>query len=146
MSGEPALGGSVLHHAEFRLSFGECDPAGIVYYATYLHWAERIHTEWWFEHGFRVERLRAQLGATFVTRHVACDFHRSPVVMDRVRAGLSLRRLGTTSFTMGCRFTADDGGLLADQTLVLVFIDADRRPVDIPSAARQLLLAAGPEL
>ena len=42
----PAPDQPVLHEVPFMLAYGDCDPAGIVYYATYYRWCERVYTEW----------------------------------------------------------------------------------------------------
>ena len=42
----------VLHEIEFRLSYGDCDPAGIVYFAAYYPWFDRTYNEWAFLGGF----------------------------------------------------------------------------------------------
>lgn len=129
-----------LHSAELRLSWGECDPAGIVYYATYLHWAERVQSEWWYLAGVHLSDMAAEWGASFVTRHVNCEYLRSPSVMDLLRCSMSLDRLGNTSFTNRFRFTrADTGELQAELHLTGVFIDPERRPVAVPARARTLL-------
>ena len=50
----------VLHALEFRLAYSECDPAGIVYYATYYPWMERTNTEWLFVSGARPDLMTAR--------------------------------------------------------------------------------------
>ena len=40
----PAADQPVLHEVPFMLAYGDCDPAGIVYYATYYRWFERVYT------------------------------------------------------------------------------------------------------
>ncbi len=43
---------------DFRLAYSECDPAGIVYYAAYYPWFERIYNEWALENGFPPAKTR----------------------------------------------------------------------------------------
>jgi len=38
----------VLSVTRMRLSYADTDPAGLVYYATWFGWMERVSTEWMF--------------------------------------------------------------------------------------------------
>lgn len=143
----PTDGGLVtgveLHALEFRLSWGECDPAGIIYYATYLEWAERVHSEWWHLAGFSLAKLGDRLGSTFVTRHVSCDYLRAPQTMDVLRCSMRLGRLGSSSFAMAFAFTdvaTDD--LLASLEMTCVFVTGDLVATPVPGPARALLSAS----
>lgn len=129
---------------ETTLSWGECDPAGIIYYATYLAWAERLHSEWWLDRGFHLSTMHDDLGARFSVRHLEVDYRSPPRPLERMRAELEVARLGTTSFAITVTFTrpADDT-LLAILTLTAVWTSPDRTPVPIPPPARAALEAAG---
>jgi len=129
-----------LHELEFRLSWGECDPAGIVYYATYLEWAERAQSEWWYLNGRAITAPGASTAPSFVVRHVSCDYLAAPRPMDLVRLSLRTERIGTTSFTLAFDFArADTGAALARLSLTAVFVDADLQPVGVPDDAVALL-------
>lgn len=136
------MSGEVAHH-EAMLSWGECDPAGIIYYATYLTWAERLHSEWWLGHGFHLAEMHDRLGARFSVRHLEVDYRAAPRPLERMRAGLAVSAVGTTSFAITVTFTrpADDR-LLAVLTLTGVWTSPERRPVPIPAPARAVLEGA----
>jgi YbgC/YbaW family acyl-CoA thioester hydrolase len=128
---------------EATLSWGECDPAGIIYYATYLTWAERLHSEWWLERGFHLSDMHEALGARFSVRHLEVDYRSPPRPLERMRASLAVARLGTTSFAVEVTFTRPaDETLLAILTLTAVWTSPERRPVPIPAPARAALEAA----
>lgn len=132
------------HEVDLRLSWGECDPAGIVYYATYLEWAERVHGEWWFLEGIRLDEMAERWGAAFVVRHVTADYLRSPRVLDPLRASLVVEAVGRTSFTVAVRFSdRRDGAELGVVRLVAVFVGAEGTAAPVPDPARSLLTAAG---
>ena len=107
-----------LHALQFRLSFGECDPAGIVYYATYLEWAERVHGDWWCRRGRPIGDAGA--GPSFVVRHVSCDYLAAPRANDLLGCEMSLQRV-------------------AELWLTAVFVDDDGAPCEVPDDARRLL-------
>ncbi|CAN5790951.1 thioesterase family protein [soil metagenome] len=128
------------HSNDLRLSWGECDPAGIVYFTTYLEWAERVHSEWWLLAGLRLDRLVASQGAAFVVRHASCDYLQPAAAMDRLRCELRVRSVGTTSFATSFAFTGIDTDVEhAVVELIAVFVGRDGRPVAIPDAARAAL-------
>jgi acyl-CoA thioester hydrolase len=135
----------VLHANEFRLSYGECDPAGIVYYATYYPWMERTHTEWTFLRGVRSDHMAANWGVSTVSRASGCEYFAPAKLFDPLRCEMRLGRLGQTSFTMRYDFvrTTDDT-LMCVGTMTLVFVGDDVRPRPVPEPMRELLLSAGP--
>ena len=128
------------HARDLRLSWGECDPAGIVYYATYLQWAERAHSEWWLLEGVHLAELAERLGAAFVVRHVECDYLHPPRVLDELRCSLHVDAVGSSSFTTRFDFTdLDSGRALAELRQTCVFVDGDGRSTPIPDLARKIL-------
>lgn len=128
------------HSRDLRLSWGECDPAGIVYYATYLEWAERVHSEWWLLQGLHLAELADRLGAAFVVRHVECDYLHPPRVLDELRCSLHVAAVGSSSFTLRFDFTdLGSGRALAELRLTCVFVDAEGTATPIPAPARKVL-------
>jgi acyl-CoA thioester hydrolase len=126
--------GPVLHSLDFRLSWGECDPAGIVYFATWFPWMERVHTEWLFLAGERPDRLLERRGTTMVVRHAACDYLTPAKVFDPIRCALRAGRLGTTSAVQAYTISnRDTGAVHARATMTVVFVDDAGRPVSPPA-------------
>jgi YbgC/YbaW family acyl-CoA thioester hydrolase len=119
--------------ARFRLSWGECDPAGIVYFAAYLPWMERLHSGWWFERGLRFDEMAERFGASVVTRQVTCDYLRPARVLDPIEVTMSLLDVGTRSYQLWFEFRRTDGDeLVASARLEMVFVGADGAPAPIP--------------
>lgn len=132
-----------LHRVTFRLSYGDCDPAGIVYYANYYRWMERTHTEWWFLRGLRFDELADRFGVSLVTRASRAEFERTTTLFDLVECRLYAGRIGRTSFEMACDFVTEPGERACTAALTLVCIDRDTRPVPLPEALRQTLTQPG---
>ncbi len=61
MSGESPL--------SFQLSYGDCDTAGIAYFAVYYPWMERAYSTWLYSRGIRAGELVDQLGILTVGVH-----------------------------------------------------------------------------
>ncbi|TYB49628.1 acyl-CoA thioesterase [Actinomadura chibensis] len=134
-----------LHRVTFRLSYGDCDPAGIVYYANYQRWMERTHTEWWFLRGLRFDHLPERLGVAVVTRAASAEYEKTITLFDQVECRLYADRVGRTSFTMRGDFVTGDGDRAATAVLTLVCVDPDApdKAVRVPDAIRSLLLDGG---
>lgn len=131
-----------LHRVTFRLSYGDCDPAGIVYYANYQRWMERTHTEWWFLRGLRFDELPATLGVAVVTRAAAAEYERTITLFDQVECRLYTGRVGRTSFEMRTEFIRADGTRASTASLTLVCVDpgSPANAVPVPEPMRRLLL------
>lgn len=136
----------VLHHMDFRLSYGDCDPAGIVYYAAYYQWFERVFNEWAFLNGFPPHVMRERWGASHVARASGCEYLIPGRLYDPFRCAMTLDRVGTTSFSM--RFDVvhrEDAQIYAVGGMTFVFVDGEMppHPVAVPAGLREELQARG---
>ena len=64
----------VLQSMDFRLSYADCDPAGIVYYAAYYPWFERTYTEWTLQWRDTARRPPTIWGARHIARASGCEY------------------------------------------------------------------------
>jgi acyl-CoA thioester hydrolase len=134
----------ILHQLEFRLSYGECDPAGIVYFGAYHPWMERTHSEWHFDRDIRSDEMLDRYGVSTVSRHSSVTYEHPARLYDPIRVEMRTGRIGETSYTSRFDFVRrSDDRLLAVGTMTLVFIDADMCPVRVPDWMREHLLSAG---
>jgi acyl-CoA thioester hydrolase len=100
-----------LHQLEFRLSYADTDPAGILYYAAWFPWMERMQSEWFWLNGLRQDRLATTHGFWTVTCHTECDYLVPVGLFDHIRAELRIGRIGSGSFDMEHEFhRVGDGG------------------------------------
>jgi acyl-CoA thioester hydrolase len=139
---DPARPGT-LHSKPFRLTYADCDPAGIVFYASYYRWMEHLHTEWWFLRGVRLDRILAEHGVAMFTRHSSGDYLYPPTLFDVLEGSFVLGGIGTTSFRLEFTFALPDATVAATGTMVIACADADRRTVRVPDWARDLLEGQG---
>lgn len=136
----------VLQQLQFRLSYGECDPAGIVYFGSYHPWMERAYLEWSWANDLRTDVLTDERGIVLASRASTVSYERSPRVYDPVRCEMRLARIGTTSFTLRHDFVHPDTckrWALGLMTMVTMDV-AERRPIAVPDWFTTHLLAAGP--
>jgi len=137
---------AVLHQNDFRLSYGECDPAGIVYFAAYYPWFERVYNEWTFLGGFPATGMPEAWGASHVSVASQCEYHLPGRLHDPFTARMRLGHLGTTSFAM--RFSIDhreNGRAYAEGSITFVFVDraTPPRPTPVPREFHRILVDAG---
>ncbi len=129
-----------LYTRSFQLTYGDCDPAGIVYYANYFRWMEHTHTSWWHHVGERIDEFAPRYGVELVTRHTGCEFTAPARPFDVVIAELAAESIGRTSFRMRVNFSLEGGGAVASGNLTLVTIGPDRRPAPLPQQVRDRLV------
>jgi acyl-CoA thioester hydrolase len=130
----------VLHTGTFRLSYANCDPAGIVYYATYYPVFERVHTEWGWRSGIPSDELPSLWGVSVVARASGCEYFNAALLHDELRCDMRLARLGSTSYTLAFDVvrTADDL-TMARGTFTLVCVGEDGRPTAVPTSLATVL-------
>lgn len=129
-----------LHTVRFRLSYADCDPAGIVYYAAWFPWMEKAHTEYWLLRGLRFDELLTGHGAVPVTRHTECEYLVTTRLFDEIRCEMRPAHLGRTSYRMAFTLVREsDQAVVARSSLTLVSMDAQGRPVPVPEPIREVL-------
>ena len=139
----------VLHHLDFRLSYADCDPAGIVYFAAYYPWFERVFNEWTFLNGFPPGRMRELWGATHVSRSSGCEYLVPGRLFDPFTCRMTLRGVGRTSFAMGFAMVhRENGQTYATGQMSFVFVDEQFPPraVPVPEGFKRELRARGHDI
>lgn len=130
---------------EIRLAYADCDPAGIIYYASWFVAMERQLTEWFDAQGVRFDRLREQLGGAPVTRATWCDYLAPAYVYDLVRVEMRVNRIGRSSYELGfAMIRAKDEVTVARAAIACVFVGADARPAPLPEPFRRVLERPAP--
>jgi acyl-CoA thioester hydrolase len=125
---------------EIFLTYADCDPAGIIYYASWFVAMERQLTEWFDAQGIRFERMRQELGSAPVTRATRCDYLSPAYVYDLVRVEMRVNRIGRSSYELGFTMIRDkDETTLARAAIVCVFVGSDARPAPLPESFRRVL-------
>ncbi len=130
-----------MQELRFRLSYADCDPAQIVYYAAYFEWFERTSSEWWVAQGYRIDELPQRLGVVLVSRSAGCEYLAPTRVLDRLACRMYFGRVGRTSATFAFDVDRlDDGVRVAEGFNTLVTVDAaGGRPTPIPPVLRALM-------
>jgi acyl-CoA thioester hydrolase len=126
-----------------RLSYADCDPAGILYYATWFVVMERTLSEWFFDHGFRFDTMAGQVGVVPVTRSTWCDYLAPARVYDLVSVAMRVDEVGRSSYRLGFEMTrTDDDVVVARAGIGCVVLDGGGVPTPLPSGFRSVLETA----
>lgn len=130
----------VLTRMRWRLSYADCDPAGIIYFATYVPWVERATTEFFVEVGLPQNRLLEEVGVFIPARRCEVDFLAPARLLDQILVTMRCGRLGETSLSNLFEYEREsDGRLMARIVSTHVCVDADFRVTPVPDRLRALL-------
>ena len=95
------------------LAWGECDPAGIIFYPNYYRFMDEATWAMFAQAGYPAERMRAEhFSLPLVDSR--CEFLSSPLFGDEIEIRSQVARWGRSSFSVAHEFViAKDGRLLA---------------------------------
>ena len=86
-----------------ELAWGDCDPAGIIFYPTYYRWMDAATWSLLGQGGWPATRVR-QEHVTIPLVHAACEFLASPTFGDTVEIRSVVSRWGRSSFSLAHEF------------------------------------------
>ncbi len=85
------------------LSWGDCDPAGIIFYPTYYRWMDAATWSLLAECGWPGTRMRAE-HLSIPLLDSQCSFIASPMFGDEIEVRSVLDRVGRSSFALRHEF------------------------------------------
>jgi YbgC/YbaW family acyl-CoA thioester hydrolase len=124
-----------------RVRFGDCDPAGLVYYPVIFHYCHVAMEEFFAERcGISYHRLMTDERMGFPTVNARAEFFVPLVYGDEAEIEVQVSRVGQSSVTFEYSLKrASDAVLCARSTNVHVSMNLDvRRAVPIPERYRQI--------
>jgi YbgC/YbaW family acyl-CoA thioester hydrolase len=96
-----------------QLQWGECDPAGIIFYPTYFRWFDAATWNYFAVAGYPAKRMRAEhLAMPLVAAD--CQFKHPAEQEDRAEVRSRIARWGGKSFVVRHEVVRNDGVLLAE--------------------------------
>ena len=103
---------SVLAVFAVQLQWGDCDPAGIIFYPTYFRWFDAATWSLFASVGYSAKRMRAEhLAMPLVAAD--CEFKNSAEQQDRCEVRSRIARWGSKSFVVRHEVVREDGVALA---------------------------------
>jgi len=95
-----------------QLRWGECDPAGIIFYPTYFMWFDAAAWNMFAAVGYHAKRMRAESMAMPLVA-AGCEFKHPAEQEDRCEIRSRIARWGGKSFVLAHDVVRVDGTLLA---------------------------------
>jgi 4-hydroxybenzoyl-CoA thioesterase len=96
-----------------QLRWGECDPAGIIFYPTYFQWFDAAAWNMFAEVGYHAKRMRAEHRSMPLVA-ASCEFKHPAEQEDRCELRSRIQRWGGKSFVVAHDVVrVGDGKLLA---------------------------------
>lgn len=127
------------------LAWGECDPAGIIFYPNYYRFMDEATWAMFAGVGFAAERMRAEHYSLPLVDS-RCEFLSSPVFGDEIEIRSQVAKWGRSSFSLSHEFViAHDGRVLARGTESRVWCRYESGPgsplrsVPVPDEVRAAL-------
>lgn len=124
------------HRMPYTVRFGDCDPAGIVYYPRFFHLFHQAMEEFFGAAlGIDYAEFTRPPGLGLPAVSVQCDFRHPLAYGERVEVVLAVERVGTTSVLF--RFAIEAPGEASPRAVarvVTVCMDLARR-VKVPLSA-----------
>lgn len=133
--------------ALITVRFGDCDPAGLVYYPALFHYCHAAMEEFFAARcGTSYARLMAERRLGFPTVNVRAEFFAPFVYGDEASVEVWASAVGRTSVTFEYRLRrASDQTLCAAATHVQVSMNLDeRRAVPVPEDLRRAFEESAP--
>ena len=133
--------------ALINVRFGDCDPAGLVYYPVLFHYCHAAMEEFFAARcGASYARLVAERRLGFPTVNVRAEFFAPFVYGDEASVEVWASAIGRTSVTFEYRLRrASDQTLCARATHVQVSMNLDsRRAVPVPEDLRRAFEESAP--
>ncbi len=126
------------HVFALRVYYEDTDAGGVVYYASYLRYAERARTEMLRDLGFAHAAMAAETGAAFAVRRCTIEYLRPARLDDLLAVHTRLVDVGGATVDaeqVVCR----DGAPLARLDVRLAHMTTGGRPRRLPEALRESL-------
>ena len=127
--------------AHRTVRFGECDPAGVVYYPVFFNWYHEL-MEAWFEQELGISYAQCIKEVGFPAKSIQTDFSRPCAMGEKLKLELYLSRCTDRSITIQIGIWGADNQKKAQGSVVCVCIgvasDGFRfKPREIPVDLRQ---------
>jgi 4-hydroxybenzoyl-CoA thioesterase len=128
-----------------QVHWGDCDPAGIIFYPTYFRWMDAASWQLWAAVGYTAKRMKAEhLAMPLVAAD--CRFIAPAEQGDRCEVRSRIARFGGKSFVVAHDTVREDGTALASGSETRVwgrFAGGPGTPLKgeaIPDAVKALFL------
>jgi acyl-CoA thioester hydrolase len=133
-----------VHKLPVRVYYEDTDAGGVVYYANYLHFAERGRTEYLRYLNLDHQQLMRDFGMLFVVKLLNAEYHASAKLDDLITVETKVTVIGGASLDMNQSLRHEDGRKLVTASTKLVAITSEGRVLRIPDPIRTAFVTGQP--
>ena len=127
------------HRTQIRVTYGDTDAMGIVYYANYLRWFEVARTEMMRHLGIAYKIMEAE-GVFLPVSEVFCKYHRSAKYDDILFIETRIDFLKKVSLQFSYRILrAEDGAELVTGSTLHGFVSREGKIVRAPESLAEII-------
>jgi 4-hydroxybenzoyl-CoA thioesterase len=132
---------SGVHCHPIDVRFGDCDPAGVVYFPRFFDWFHQA-MESWFDQALGLPYSEVLQRYGFPAVHTEADFIKPCSMGERIRVLLRVGKVGASSFRLDFEVMGptDDARVRGHTVVAMIGVLADEsdhfRPVRIPVELR----------
>jgi acyl-CoA thioester hydrolase len=138
MEGERNGTGGITNRQELEVRWGDCDAAGIVYYAKYFDLFTDGRVALLKIIGIPYQKFFHEQGIVVVAVEAACRYRKSLFPEEKYFLSTTLSRLGRTRMIFDYIITAADQTPVAEGRTVHAYVDNTGKPFDIKKKRPEL--------
>lgn len=120
-----------VYQKELEVPWGDCDPAGIVYYVNYFDWFSVGRVEFFKQIGLPYKEHFYNQGIFMLVIDARCRYKRSLEPEEKVVLETWLARLMRSRLEFQYRIKKDDGGTVAEGFTIHAYVDKQGKPFDL---------------
>ena len=108
-----------------RVYYEDTDASGVVYHARYLHWFERVRSEWLRARGCNHQHLASEFGAAFTVASLEVRYRQPARLDDALEATVTVAEYGRASlmFSQQVQHPGQPGQPLATARVKVACVD-----------------------
>ena len=127
-----------MHTFKIKIYYEDTDSGGVVYYANYLKFIERAHTNLIQDLGFTLQSLSKDYDSHFVVKNINCDYIHSAQLEDELKIQSQFLKIKKASLQIEQNIFRENDMIFQSQVL-LVNINSSGKPIKIPETLLTLL-------
>ena len=137
---------SSVHCHPIDVRFGDCDPAGVVYFPRFFDWFHQA-MESWFDQALKLPYSEVLQRYGFPAVHTEADFIKPSRMGERIQIQLRIGSIGASSFRLDYEVLGpgEEPRVRGHTVVAMIGVLADQsdhfRPVRIPTELRDKILA-----
>ena len=121
-----------------KVYYEDTDAGGVVYYANYLKFLERARTEIIASIGLNNTKLLNEYGVLIIVKSCNIEYKKPARLEDVLKISSKVTSSTRTSFVMK-QIILKQSDIISEAEVRLVCIDLKGKPVEIPSAIKDLI-------